>query len=596
MIRRPLRPLARVLDARAQGYNPDTVEAEERAHRMRQRHKAERQRSETRLLLLGATFLLAFFTVGARMALLAASEPEEPRAVASSAAITAGRADIVDRNGTILATNLVTHSLYAQPHHIVDPQTAAIGLANIFGDLDADELHRQFTSDRKFLWIKRTLSPEQRQAVHDLGEPGLMFGPREVRLYPNGSIAAHVLGGSGFGREGVHAAELKGTAGVEKAFDAFLSDPAQGGAPLELSIDLSVQAAVERVLAGGMTLMNAKGASAVLMEARTGQIIALASLPDFDPNHRPKPPISGDPGESPLFNRAAQGRYELGSTFKLFTVAQALDSGQATPGTVIDTQGPMKWGRYTIRDFHDYGPRLSVEDVLVKSSNIGTARLAVAAGTPRQQAFLKGLGFFEPVPVQLPEAGRTRPLLPKQWSELSTMTISYGHGIAATPLHLATAYASLVNGGLRVQPTLLKDAPSPTEADRIVSERTSAELRHMLRQVVVRGTASLGRVPGYQVGGKTGTADKPKATGGYHKDKVIATFASVFPASNPEYVLVVTLDEPEERTGTKPRRTAGWTSVPVAAEIIRRIAPLMNMRPLPKEAPTNRSGATLTSN
>ncbi len=583
--RRPLRPLARVFSARAKGEDPDEIEAEERAARLRARHRAERQRAEHRLLLLAATFLLAFGTVAARMSVMAASDPEEPRVAATTQRVVAQRADIVDRNGAILATNLMTASLYAQPPEMVDRAAAAAGLAEIFPDLDEADLLRKFSGKRKFIWIKRTMSPEQRQMVMDLGQPGLRFGPREMRLYPNGRLAAHILGGYGFGREDVHAAEIIGSAGVEREFDTFLRDPANGGQPLRLSIDLSVQAAVERVLAGGMRLMNAKGAAAVLMEARTGRIVAMASLPDFDPNQRPVPPTEGDPSDSPLFNRAAQGVYELGSTFKIFTVAQALETGIATPDTIVDTSGPLTWGRFRIRDFHDYGPFLTLTDVIVESSNIGTARIAMELGGERQKEFLGRLGFLDPVPVTLPEASKTKPLIPKRWSEISTMTISYGHGLAATPLHLATAYASVVNGGLRVHPTLLADTAPPSEADRVISTETSRKIRQMLRAVVERGTASLADVDGYRVGGKTGTADKPKHTGGYYDDKVISTFASVFPAHDPEYVLVVSLDEPEDRSGREPRRTAGWTAAPVAAEVIRRIAPLMNMRPLPKETP-----------
>ncbi|MSU89803.1 penicillin-binding protein 2 [Rhodobacteraceae bacterium 2CG4] len=583
--RRPLRPLARVFSARARGENPDDIEAEERAARLRARHRAERLKAEHRLLLLAATFVLAFGTVAARMSVLAASDPEEPRVTAAEQRIVAQRADIVDRNGAILATNLMTASLYAQPHEMVDRVAAAAGLARIFPDLDEAELLKQFSGKRKFLWVQRTMSPEQQQAVMDLGEPGLKFGPREMRLYPNGRLAAHILGGYGFGREGVHAAEVIGSAGVEREFDAFLRDPANGGQPLRLSIDLSVQAAVERVLAGGMQLMNAKGAAAVLMEARTGKIVAMASLPDFDPNQRPLPPTQGDPSDSPLFNRAAQGVYELGSTFKIFTVAQALETGIATPDTIVDTSGPLTWGRFRIRDFRNYGPFLTLSDVIVKSSNVGTARVAMELGAERQKAFLGSLGFFEPVPITLPEASKSKPLFPPRWSEISTMTISYGHGLAVTPLHLASGYASVVNGGLRVRPTLLADTPAPTDADRVISTETSRKIRQMLRAVVERGTATMADVEGYRVGGKTGTADKPKRTGGYSENKVISTFAAVFPADDPEYVLTVSLDEPEDRSGREPRRTAGWTAAPVAAEVIRRIAPLMNMRPLPKETP-----------
>ncbi|GAB4388306.1 peptidoglycan D,D-transpeptidase FtsI family protein [Albidovulum sp.] len=582
MIRTPLRPLARILHARQTGANPDAIEREN----IRQRHEAmrdrARQRAEGRLVLLGLAFIAAFATVGMRMAVLAATEPEEPEAAVPGAAIVAQRADIVDRKGRILATNLLTHSLYAQPQQMVDPAGAAEKLAAIFPDLDAERLKRDFTGTRKFLWVKKKISPEQMQRVHEIGEPGLMFGPREMRLYPNGAVAAHILGGAGFGREGVRSAEVVGRAGVEKTFDSWLRDPANGGAPLALSLDLTIQSSVEDVLAGGMKLMNAKGATAVLMDVRSGEIIAMASLPDFDPNNRPAPQLKGDPSDSPLFNRAVQGVYELGSTFKTFAIAQALDLGLVSPDTMIDTKGPMVWGRYRIRDFHNYGPRLSVTDVIVKSSNIGTARIALDIGAARQQEFLSALGLFDPSPVELAEAPTGRPLRPARWSEITTMTVSYGHGVAASPLHLATAYASLVNGGYRVRPTILR-REKVERGPRIVSQQTSATIRSMLRQVVQRGTATFGDVPGYSVGGKTGTADKPKPGGGYWDDKVIATFASVFPSYDPRYVLVVSLDEPVETSGTEPRRTAGWTAVPVGAEIIRRAAPLLGLRPEPLE-------------
>ncbi len=579
MIRTPLRPLASVISARDAGEDPDLIEAENLRLRHKDMRDRERQRAESRLLVLSLAFLVAFMVVGMRMGLLAGTEPKEPHADGSSAVIIAQRADIVDRNGSVLATNLVTNSLYAQPPMMIDKALAARQLADIFPDLDGEALLKKFNSSRKFIWLRRKISPEQQQQVHDIGEPGLQFGPREMRLYPNGHLAAHILGGAGFGREGVHSAEVIGVAGVEHQFDRYLRDPAEQGAPLDLSIDLSIQAATKRVLYGGMKLMNAKGAAAVLMDVHTGEVIAMVSLPDFDPNDRPRPLVEGDASDSPLFNRAAQGLYELGSTFKIFTAAMAMDQGLVTPDSMIDIRGPLKWGKYSIKDFHNYGKALSLTDVIVKSSNIGSARLAMDVGGGPQQAFLESLGLFSPVPIEVTEARQSRPILPKRWSELSTMTISYGHGLAASPVHLAAAYSTLLNGGIRVDATLLKAKGEKISGKRIVSEETSRALRMMLRQVVVRGTASLGEVKGYHVGGKTGTADKPKPSGGYYEDRVIATFASVFPAHDPKYVLVVTLDEPTETSGSKPRRTAGWTAVPVAAEIIRRVAPLLGMRP-----------------
>lgn len=593
MIRIPLRPLARILPARLKGENPDAIERENLRQRHEEMQKRSRVRAESRLMITAMLFLAGFVAVGARMALLATSEAHEPLASAQGTVIANQRADIVDRKGRILATNLETFSLYAQPRQMIDPAAAASGLVKIFPDLDETRLLRDFTGKRKFLWIKRRISPEQKQAVHDLGDPGLLFGPREMRLYPNGALAAHVLGGAGFGKQGVSAAELKGVAGVERQFDAYLRDPGNGAHPLQLSLDLTVQAATERVLQGGMHLMNAKGAAAILMDVHTGEVISVASLPDFDPNNRPTPPTSGEPGDSPLFNRAVQGVYELGSVFKILAAAQAMDLGLVNPDTMVDIRGPLRWGKFKIRDFHNYGNALSVTRIITKSSNIGSARLAQQIGAKRQREFLTALGMLDPTPFEITEARGAQPLVPRQWSELSAMTISYGHGISASPMHLAAAYAAIANGGHYVSPTILRQ-DGPQLGPRVMSEASATASQRMLRQVVTEGTASFGEVPGYAVGGKTGSADKPKPRGGYYEDKVIATFASLFPADDPKYVLVVTMDEPEVFTLGEVRRTAGWTAVPVAAELIRRVAPLLGLRPrIEHNGP---GGVTLTSN
>ncbi|SFK51565.1 peptidoglycan D,D-transpeptidase FtsI family protein [Shimia haliotis] len=594
MTRKPLRPLASILKARKDG---ESAEAIERAN-LRERHdemqNKARVRAEGRLLVMSFLFLAAFGAVGTRMGAVAMTDATEPRRSYSASHIQAERADIVDRKGRILATNLETHALYAQPPHMIDKERVARELAAIFPDLDEDRLVKDFTGKRKFLWVKKKLSPEQKQAVHDIGDPGLQFGRREMRLYPNGQLAAHVLGGSTFGEEDVHAAELVGVAGVEKYFDEVLRDPANGGRALTLSLDLTVQDASERVLYGGMKLMNAKGASSVLMDVHTGEIISMVSLPDFDPNDRPRVLTEGNAGDSPLFNRSVQGLYELGSTFKIFTAAQSMDLGLANPSTLINTAGPLRWGKFKIRDFRNYGSELTVTKIIVKSSNIGTARMAQVIGAVRQQDFLGKLGFLKPTEVELVEAKGAQPLLPRNWSELSTMTISYGHGMSASPLHLAAGYAAIANGGTQVSPTILK-RDRVQEGARVMSASSAAAARKMLRKVVSEGTASFGEVPGYAVGGKTGTADKPKERGGgYYEDKVIATFAAMFPAHAPKYVLIVSLDEPVETSGTEPRRTAGWTAVPVAAEMIARVAPLLGLRP--QVEPAELADITLTSN
>ncbi|MBU2957580.1 penicillin-binding protein 2 [Paracoccus sp. 1_MG-2023] len=576
MIRTPLRPLARILRARERGENPDDIEAENRRVRHEQIQDKARRRAEGRLLLLSACFLIAYGTVATRMGTLAHSSPSEPRAAVLSAQIMSQRADITDRRGRVLATNLLTHSIYAHPHQMVDPIGAARGLARIFPDLSEERLIRDFTGSRKFMWIKRKISPEQMQAVHDIGEPGLLFGPREMRVYPNGDIAAHILGGSGFGNEGVNSAEVIGIAGVEKAFDAWLRDPANDGAPLQLSIDLTLQQAMEEVLASGMDVMSAKGATGILMEISSGEVMAMASLPDFDPNDRPRPLLTGEPSDSPLFNRAVQGQYELGSTFKIFPVAQAIDLGLINPSTQINAQTPMRIGKFLINDFHDYGRTLSTTDVIVKSSNVATVRIAQMIGVDRQKDFLQKLGLFEPTPIEMVEGSTGQPLVPSRWPAVTSATVSFGHGLAASPLHLATAYATIGNGGKRVTPTLIHNRERP-EGEQILSPRAAAMAVDMLRQVVTRGTARKAEIEGYEVAGKTGTADKPRASGGYYKNKVIATFASVFPASDPKYVLIVALDEPSIETAAGESRTAGYTAVPVAAEVLRRIGPLLGL-------------------
>ena len=574
----PLRPLGKVLAARQRGETTDAIEQENTRQRNHEIDSREHIKAKSRLVVLAAVFFCLYCVLVVRMGHLAASDPQVTQIQPIGSSIIAQRANIVDRRGRILATNLDTHSLYAETAHLTDPRKAADGLVKIFPDLEGDQLYKDFTGKRKFLWIKKRISPEAYQAVHDLGDPGLRFGPREMRLYPNGRLAAHILGGASFGREGVHSAEVIGVAGVEKTFDERLRKPSVSVDPLKLSIDLSVQAAVESVLGSGMSLLNAKGAAAILMNINNGEIISLASLPDFDPNHRPKLPSTGDPANSPLFNRAIQGVYELGSTFKIFAIAQALELKLVSPETMINVSGPLRWGKFKIRDFHNYGSELPVKKVISKSSNIGTARIAQEIGSIEQKKFLKSLGFFDIVPLEMVEASGGKPLLPKNWSELSTMTISYGHGLSATPLHLAAAYAAIGNGGYRVTPTL-QIQENRKYGDRVISKAVSKQALSMLRSVVTDGTATMAEVPGYPVAGKTGTADKPSPTGRYYDDKVITNFAALFPAGDPKYVLVVTMDEPEDTTGEEARRTAGWTAVPVAAEIITRIAPLLGLRP-----------------
>ena len=581
MIRAPLRPLARILDARAKGENPDMIEREN----LRLRHEAMRDRAigraKFRLGILGLSFIVAFAAIGGRMGFMSSQTPMEPKSEGGAVNIQAQRADIVDRQGRILATNMLTNSLYAQTADMVDPPRVARELAALFPELNEEDLLRRFTDGRSFMWIRKVLSPEQQQAVHEIGDPGLLFGPREMRLYPNGNLAAHILGGASFGDEGVASAELIGVAGVERALDLRLRDPAQAGNPLELTIDITLQATMEEVLGASMVMMQAKGAAGILMNVQTGEILAMASLPNFDPNNRPSPIVAkgAEPADSPLFNRAVQGVYELGSTFKIFAAAQAMELGLVTPDTQINTSS-LQIGKKRITEFDNknYGPTKSVSEIMEVSSNIGTGHIALMIGGERQQAFLTSLGLLDASPVELTEAPGAKPLRQVKWPDIVTVTASFGHGLSSSPLNLAAAYAAIANGGIKVSPTLMKRV-EPMRGIRVISAAVSRSSVDMLRRVVVSGTATLADVPGYEVAGKTGTADKPRPGGGYYEDKVINTFASVFPASNPQFVLIVTMDEPLGSSGGEARRTAGWTAVPVAGEIIKRIAPLMGMVP-----------------
>ena len=579
MTRRPLRPISQIISARKNGQNPDHIEREN----IRQRHlimeKVTRIRSESRLLVLIGFFFVSFLAIGLKMGMLSMITPAEPISSTQILQTLTKRADILDRNGSILATNLITNALYAKPNLMINKQTAAKELVKIFPDLKLLNLINQFEGTKKFIWIKRKISPEQMQAVHELGEPGLKFGPREMRLYPNGRLAAHVLGGVRYGRQSVHSAELVGSAGVELQFDKFLQDELGSGDPLILSLDLGVQSAIGHVLQGGMQLMNAKGAAAILMDIHSGEIISMVSLPDFDPNDRVQKVSKKNGSQSSLFNKAVQGRYELGSVFKVFTAAMALEDGIVNQNTLVDTSSPIIWGKHRISNYHRLPEELSFTDVIVKSSNTGTSRLAKELGGVRQKEFLTNLGFFESTGIELVEGKQITSQYPSNWSEISTMTISYGHGISSSPLHLAAAFASVLNGGLKVNPTLLKRNGTDKIRKRVIRSDVSQTLINILYQVVERGTASAARVHGYSVAGKTGTAKKVKPTGGYYNKKNITTFASVFPAEAPKYVLLVTLDEPVVITGLKSRRTAGWTAAPISSEIIYRAAPLLGVRP-----------------
>ena len=531
-----------------------------------------------RIYILLFTFIFAFIVIGTQMVLMAIN----PISISDDSKVNLNnkfdRKDIIDKNGVLLATNVKVNSLYAHPSEIINKEKVINSLLKIFPDSDKENLIKKLYSNKPFVWLRKTISPEQQNLVKDIGQPGLYFGPREMRIYPNGTSAAHILGGTRYGLESVDSAEILGTAGVELFYNKKLSNEDNPLEPLQLSIDIKIQALVEEILENGIKLMGAKGGSVILMDSKTGEIMSLASFPKFNPNLRPRNLFKNDPSNSPIFNRAVQGIYELGSVFKIFPVALGLDTKLIETDTKFNTHNPIRISGRTISDHKYFGPNLTVEDIIIKSSNIGTVRIAQKIGSNNLKKFYEDLGLLDSTTLELPETKGTKPQQPKKWKNLETATASYGHGIAVSPVHLATAYSILVNGGVKINPSIIKQTKPNMQTDKIISESTSKEVRLILEKVVTKGTARDSDFGGYGVGGKTGTAEKPNPIeGGYYENKVISTFASVFPISTGKFVMVVTLDEPENNFGSESYRYASKTAVPVAAKIISRVAPLLNL-------------------
>ena len=531
-----------------------------------------------RIYILLFTFIFAFIVIGTQMVLMAIN----PISISDDRKVNLNnkfdRKDIIDKNGVLLATNVKVNSLYAHPSEIINKEKVINSLLKIFPDSDKENLIKKLYSNKPFVWLRKTISPEQQNLVKDIGQPGLYFGPREMRIYPNGTSAAHILGGTRYGLESVDSAEILGTAGVELFYNKQLSNKDNPLEPLQLSIDIKIQALVEEILENGIKLMGAKGGSVILMDSKTGEIMSLASFPKFNPNLRPRNLFKNDPSNSPIFNRAVQGIYELGSVFKIFPVALGLDTKLIETDTKFNTHNPIRISGRTISDHKYFGPNLTVEDIIIKSSNIGTVRIAQKIGSNNLKKFYEDLGLLDSTTLELPETKGTKPQQPKKWKNLETATASYGHGIAVSPVHLATAYSILVNGGVKISPSIIKQTKPNMQTDKIISESTSKEVRLILEKVVTKGTARDSDFGGYGVGGKTGTAEKPNPIeGGYYENKVISTFASVFPISTGKFVIVVTLDEPENNFGSESYRYASKTAVPVAAKIISRVAPLLNL-------------------
>ncbi len=521
----------------------------------------------TRLLVLGGLFFLAFALVGGRLVdvTLLKTGGDPKRSAAKTAGDTDGgheifRGEITDTHGDLLATNLITWSLYADPKMTIEPEKTAAHLARLFPELDKKDLTEKLKpSDKRFVWLRRHLTPKEYQEVIAEGLPGIGARKDRRRVYPHGSLAAHIVGYADIDNHGI--------AGIERHFDGRL----RRGERIALSIDLRVQDVMREELMAAMKRHHAIGAMGTIIDVRTGEVVAMVSLPEFDP-HEP-----GRASEDGRFNRVTLGTYEMGSTFKILNTAMALDSGIATLEKMYDARAPLKHGKFTIHDYHTFGRFLSVTEVFEYSSNVGSARMALEAGTPRQRAFMGRAGMLKPVAIELPEIGA--PLYPRDWKPLNTITIAYGHGMSVTPLHLASAVAGIVNDGKRAPVTLIKRDPKEAIAYvPVVSAKTSAEMRKLMRLVVEKGTGKRAEAPGYFIGGKTGTADKSAGKKGYRRNARIASFIGAFPINAPRYVVLAMIDEPKASAET-PEATGGVVAAPVVREIVLKAAPLLGVLP-----------------
>lgn len=475
------------------------------------------------------------------------------------------RADIVDRNGVTLAASFEAYALAARPRDIVGDREALVArLSEILPERPPAAIRAALNHDGPFRFVARRVLPEQAEAIRRLGEPGLTLEREPERLYPQVSLAAHLVGYTGI--------DGRGEGGIEQAFETRLTDPARRDEPLVLSVDVRVQQALESELGRQMAAQQASGAAGVVMDAETGEVLAIASLPAWDPN-RP----GGLVGMPSHMNRATFGVYELGSTFKAFTIAMALEEGLLRLEERFPTV-PIAIGRHRISDSHPKGYPLSVPEVLIHSSNVGTARMAERLGRARQEAYLRKLGLMSRAPGELPESGR--PLTPpaNNWGLSSVMTVGFGHGIAVTPLHLANAYATLVNGGIHRPATFLKQPEGRVRpGERVFSPEVSQMLNGMLRLAVLDGTGRRADAEGYRVGGKTGTAEKVLEQGrGYDRRRNITTFAGAFPMDRPRYVVITMIDDPSAGS-----RSAGLVAAPVFRNVVNRIAPILGVAPAP---------------
>jgi cell division protein FtsI (penicillin-binding protein 3) len=528
----------------------------------RAKHALETGR--TRLVAAGLGFALAFFILAWRLVDLGlgGSVAEPGIAETTTAPLATGRADIVDRNGVVLATTLPTASLYADARLVPNPAEAAAALAAVLPDTREAQLREKLASGKSFVWLERQLSPREQYDVNRLGIPGLSFQREMTRIYPQGALTAHIVGFTNV--------DNRGLAGIEQAFDEQLRG---GTEPLALSIDLRVQDLVAEELARGVARFEAIGGVGMVLDLQTGELLASVSLPTYDPL---KPAAAGDDAR---FNRATLGSYEMGSTFKIFTAAMALEAGTVQLTGGYDASQPLKVGRFTIEDFKGKHRWLSVPEIIIYSSNIGAAQMGRDVGTERQQFYLEALGLTRKPQIELPEVAA--PQVPSPWRDINTLTIAFGHGIAVSPLQLVTAVGATLNGGIFRASTFLKNE-NGTPGVRILSEETSADIRWLLRLNALAGSGKKADVAGYLVGGKTGTAEK--LTGGhYAKDKRVASFVGAFPMDAPRYLVLVMVDEPKPQAETGAWATGSVVAAPITGEIIARLGPLLGVAPVAPE-------------
>ncbi len=538
-----------------------------------QEKRGTRLAGQNRLRLVMAGFALCFLAIGLRAGIVALWPGDQGiRKHASNTLPRLPRPDITDRNGVVLASDIRVASLFANPRKILDVDEAIEKLTAILPDLDAAVLRRKLTRKNAFIWLKRELSPVQRTLIHNQGIPGIGFRNETRRVYPMGRLASHVLG--------YVDVDSRGLSGMEKFLDdqgalytASLADPLkQAALPATLSIDTRVQYAMADELAKAIARFKAKAGAGVVLDVHSGEVISLVSLPDFNPNN----PVEAQ--EKSRMNRVTTGVFELGSVIKAVTFAMAFDADIMNMDSRFDARKPLVIGRAKIHDFHAQRRVLSVPEVFVHSSNIGTARMALAVGQEGHKAFLKKAGLFSRLRTELPEAAS--PIIPKRWSRLTTVTASFGHGFAVQPLQGATVAAALVNGGILVPPTFLKRDRAAIEGlgQRLISAETSRKMRELFRLNAVEGTARKANVPGIRLGGKTGTAEKV-VNGRYSKNHRLNTFIGAFPMDDPAYVIFILLDEPQPVEGTHGYATSGWNAVPTTGKVVARIAPLLSIVP-----------------